>query len=488
MDLLKKFSAAFETTLGKMVPSFCSDADDIDCRLEDLTKKYCIEYNYDYENGFAIGLGGWGAGNRLDYSYDHFLDVVQETPTGVGKTRSARIKRAVPLSDPKIQLIFNITASVPLPEERNDTLELENQQRLIKTLETITNRLKSTLNKEPMYSFQLASEMVVADSNSLETEKAFLFCRPGSVLRGRMCVNCPLGTYYSLEHSTCESCLMGSYQDEEGQLECKLCPPRTHTEYLHSRSISECKAQCKQGTYSSSGLETCESCPLGTYQPDFGSRSCLSCPEPTTTVKRGAIDISACGVPCPVGEFSRSGLTPCYPCPRDYYQPNAGKSFCLACPFYGTTTITGATSITDCSSFSSTFSAAEESIGPLAAPGQTRKKYDVSSQVFHECFLNPCHNSGTCQQLGRGYTCLCPPGYTGLKCETDIDECSSLPCLNGGICRDRVGGFTCECSLGYTGNGGKDVDDTSCPQITCLQTMGAAAQKFSYCFLDLQNK
>lgn len=47
------------------VPSFCSDADDIDCRLEDLTKKYCLEYNYDYENGFAIGnyvtLCGWFA-------------------------------------------------------------------------------------------------------------------------------------------------------------------------------------------------------------------------------------------------------------------------------------------------------------------------------------------------------------------------------------------------------------------------------------------
>lgn len=83
-------------------------------------------------------------------------------------------------------LVF-ISASVPLPDERNDTLELENQRRLIKTLETITNRLKRTLNKEPMYSFQLASEMLIADSNSLETEKAFLFCRPGSVLRGRMC-------------------------------------------------------------------------------------------------------------------------------------------------------------------------------------------------------------------------------------------------------------------------------------------------------------
>ncbi|XP_052500473.1 sushi, von Willebrand factor type A, EGF and pentraxin domain-containing protein 1 [Budorcas taxicolor] len=450
-DLLKKFSEAFETTLGKMVPSFCSDADDIDCRLEDLTKKYCLEYNYDYENGFAIGPGGWGAANRLDYSYGDFQDTVRETPTGAGKARSSRIERSAPLSDHKIRLIFNITASVPLPDERNDTLELENQQRLIKTLETITNRLKRTLTKEPMYSFQLASEMLVADSNSLETEKAFLFCRPGSVLRGRMCVNCPLGTYYSLEHSVCESCLMGSYQDEEGQLECKPCPTGTYTEYLHSRSSSECKAQCKQGTYSSNGLETCESCPLGSYQPAFGSRGCLLCPENTSTVKRGAVDISACGVPCPVGEFSRSGLMPCYPCPQDYYQPNPGKSFCLSCPFYGTTTITGARSITDCSSFSSTFSAAEESTVLLSSPGHVKKKYEVSSQVFHECFLNPCHNSGTCQQLGRGYVCLCLPGYTGLKCEIDIDECSSLPCHNNGICKDRVGEFICECPSGYTG-------------------------------------
>lgn len=84
------------------------------------------------------------------------------------------------------RLVF-ISASVPLPSERNDTLELENQQRLIMTLETITNRLKRILDVEPMYSFQLETEMLVADSNSLETEKAFLFCRPGSVLRGRMC-------------------------------------------------------------------------------------------------------------------------------------------------------------------------------------------------------------------------------------------------------------------------------------------------------------
>uniref|UniRef100_A0A8C9NBQ1 Sushi, von Willebrand factor type A, EGF and pentraxin domain-containing protein 1 n=1 Tax=Serinus canaria TaxID=9135 RepID=A0A8C9NBQ1_SERCA len=459
-NLLNSFTDAFQSALGKMVPSFCNDVDDIDCRLEDQTQKHCLEYNYDYENGFAIGPAGWGTANHLDYSYGDFVDAVQGEDlskhiSASVKAAPARVKRHklnVPMTDQKIKLIFNITASVPLPDERNDTVELENQRRLLKTLETITNRLNRTLNKEPMYSFQFASELIVADTNSLETEKAFLFCRPGSVLRGRMCVNCPLGTYYSLEHLTCESCWTGSYQDEEGQLECKSCPSGSYTEYLHSRSISECKAQCKQGTYSPNGLETCETCPLGTYQPSFGSRNCISCPENTSTVKRGAVDVSACGVPCLAGEFSRTGLTPCYPCPRDYYQPDPGKSYCLSCPFYGTTTIIGARSITDCSSFGSTFSAAEESVMMVPAfPENISKQYKVSSQVFHECFLEPCHNNGTCKQLGSGYICICPLGYTGLKCETQVDECKSSPCQNNGICKDGIGTFVCHCQPGYSG-------------------------------------
>ena len=30
------------------------------------------------------GPGGWGAANRLDYSYGDFQDTVRETPTGAG--------------------------------------------------------------------------------------------------------------------------------------------------------------------------------------------------------------------------------------------------------------------------------------------------------------------------------------------------------------------------------------------------------------------
>lgn len=54
-------------------------------------------------------------------------------------------------------------------------------------LEQLTNRLKRTLSKQPLSNFHLSSEMIIADPKSLESKRASLFCRPGSVLKGRMC-------------------------------------------------------------------------------------------------------------------------------------------------------------------------------------------------------------------------------------------------------------------------------------------------------------
>ena len=48
-----------------------------------------------------------------------------------------------------------------------------------------------------------------------------------------------------------------------------------------------------------------------------------------------------------------------------------------------------------------------------------------------------CKNNGSCiphpnKLRGSGYyECQCMPGFTGDKCETNIDECRSYPCLRG---------------------------------------------------------
>lgn len=69
--------------------------------------------------------------------------------------------------------------------------------------------------------------------------------------------------------------------------------------------------------------------------------------------------------------------------------------------------------------------------------------------TFFSC--SSCFNGGTCVDGINTFTCLCPPGFTGIYCQHDINECDSKPCLNGGTCHDSYGTYKCTCPHGYTG-------------------------------------
>ncbi|XP_018969574.2 protein delta homolog 2 [Cyprinus carpio] len=68
-----------------------------------------------------------------------------------------------------------------------------------------------------------------------------------------------------------------------------------------------------------------------------------------------------------------------------------------------------------------------------------------------DCLMRPCANGATCLDGVNRFSCLCPAGFTGRFCTINLDDCASQPCLNGGRCIDRVSTFQCFCSPGFTG-------------------------------------
>lgn len=76
------------------------------------------------------------------------------------------------------------------------------------------------------------------------------------------------------------------------------------------------------------------------------------------------------------------------------------------------------------------------------------------------CNDSPCSNGATCVVTGISantpiYRCVCPNGFTGLKCDININnQCTMNFCLNGGTCSiNPITGLTrCACQPLYTGN------------------------------------
>lgn len=64
-----------------------------------------------------------------------------------------------------------------------------------------------------------------------------------------------------------------------------------------------------------------------------------------------------------------------------------------------------------------------------------------------KCKNSTCKNGGRCENnfSRRGYNCFCTDFFTGIHCETDIDECMSGThnCRDDQVCENISGGFEC---------------------------------------------
>ncbi|MEQ2272232.1 hypothetical protein XENORESO_017101 [Xenotaenia resolanae] len=96
-----------------------------------------------------------------------------------------------------------------------------------------------------------------------------------------------------------------------------------------------------------------------------------------------------------------------------------------------------------------------------ACSSETPASVEVSVQSCE------CLNKASCITdvnfpIGSGeYVCVCPDGFTGQRCEVDIDDCKPNPCRLG-HCIDGPNSFSCVCPPGMTGR-------RSCA-LVCLNT------------------
>ncbi|XP_059409416.1 growth arrest-specific protein 6-like [Carassius carassius] len=83
-----------------------------------------------------------------------------------------------------------------------------------------------------------------------------------------------------------------------------------------------------------------------------------------------------------------------------------------------------------------------------------KKKQDLITCVHNipdQCSPNPCNPHGTvrCEDKKGEFQCHCFTGWSGVRCEKDVDECSRA---NGGcvhLCNNTMGSYHCSCRHGY---------------------------------------
>ena len=76
------------------------------------------------------------------------------------------------------------------------------------------------------------------------------------------------------------------------------------------------------------------------------------------------------------------------------------------------------------------------------------------------CETDSCLNGGICSSRLNEIECLCPSGFTGPRCQIDIDDCHNVTCPSNSRCVDGTDSHQCVCLDGFSG-----VPSTGCVNI-----------------------
>ncbi|CAG5115710.1 unnamed protein product, partial [Candidula unifasciata] len=141
-------------------------------------------------------------------------------------------------------------------------------------------------------------------------------CKPGSELKGKVCVECQRGFYRPGNlQDPCTPCLMSNMTTRDNG----------------SISEDECTIpRCPPGQFvQDNGTFTCQFCDYGKYQPNEAEFDCIPCVMNFTTENKGETNVSMCHLNCPEGKENINGT--CVSCSDDHYKQTSGFDQCMNC-------------------------------------------------------------------------------------------------------------------------------------------------------------
>ncbi|XP_053380914.1 sushi, von Willebrand factor type A, EGF and pentraxin domain-containing protein 1-like isoform X3 [Mercenaria mercenaria] len=191
--------------------------------------------------------------------------------------------------DGKIVVTFNIMVDF---DARNKTAENAYLD-ILDFYENVTELIKEYVNEGK---FDIQNLTLSVDAFKSDASPEFVCTDSGyKFVSGSLkCKPCPRGTYLNSTTSFCEYCNIGEYMDHEAATTCEVCPYGYSTLYEGSKNITACIKLCSPGFVSSTVMEPCFACPVGTYQPLLGQTKCESCPYGTATKETNSITAKDC--------------------------------------------------------------------------------------------------------------------------------------------------------------------------------------------------
>ncbi|KAI9551727.1 hypothetical protein GHT06_022063 [Daphnia sinensis] len=249
-----------------------------------------------------------------------------------------------------------------------------------------------------------------------------------------------------------------SSSNNEDGFEC-----RCSLRYIGDRCQHDLGSLCERPEFSCLNGGSCHEHPTG------NGTSCICPPNFSGSLCENAIDLPICS-----GDQSCQNGGTCY-------QQSNGDSLCVCRP--GFSGLRCADNIDDClhPSLCQNGGTCVDGINNFTCTCNGYQGERCETKI-NQCLLGPCQNGATCFDRFGSYVCQCAAGFSGNNCQLEmssrmlVDEpltaavmvnCEPDSCLNGGICSSSsLNGIECLCLPGFTGARCQtEVDD--CLNVTC---------------------